>query len=108
MVIVELIANAAAAGGPAARIRLTARADEANAAVLLAVTDDGPGMDASTVARACTPFFSAQAAGRRQGLGLPKAKRYVENNRGKMWIDSKPGEGTTVAIRLPGAKESGR
>ncbi|MGB2822590.1 MAG: ATP-binding protein, partial [Phycisphaerae bacterium] len=60
------------------------------------------------VARACTPFFSAQAAGRRQGLGLPKAKRYVENNRGKMWIDSKPGEGTTVAIRLPGAREPGR
>jgi signal transduction histidine kinase len=104
MVIEELIANAAAAG-PAVHVRLRAAGDEANDAVLLTVTDDGAGMDAATVARACTPFFSAQAAGRRHGLGLPRARRYVENNRGRMWIDSTPGEGTTVSIRLPGAWE---
>jgi len=105
MVIAELIANAANAAGPAAHIRLTAAGDEARDAVLLTVADDGPGMDAATLARACTPFFSAQPAGRRRGLGLPKAKRYVENNAGRMWIDSRPGQGTTVSIRLPGVWE---
>jgi len=103
MVIEELIANAAAA--PAVHVRLRAAADEPNDAVLLTVTDDGAGMDAATVARARTPFFSARAAGRRHGLGLPRAGRYVENNRGRMWIDSTPGEGTTVSVRLPGAWE---
>lgn len=103
--IVELITNAANAGASGARIRLTATADEIRPAVLLTVEDDGPGMDEATVARACTPFFSAQTAGRRQGLGLPKARRYVENNGGRMWIDSRLGEGTTVTIRLPGVEE---
>jgi signal transduction histidine kinase len=77
---------------------------QAEGAVILTVGDDGAGMDEATAARACTPFFSAQSAGRRRGLGLPKAKRYVENNGGKMWINSQVGRGTTVWIRLPGAR----
>jgi len=103
----ELIANAANAGPPGTAIRLAARSDEAGAVVLLTVADDGPGMDAETVARAFTPFFSAQKAGRRRGLGLPTARRYVENNGGRMWIDSRPGEGTIVTLRLPGMLENG-
>lgn len=107
-VLAELIANAAAAGGETARVRLTARADEPAGAVVLAVRDDGPGMDEMTAARACTPFFSAHAAGRRTGLGLPKAMRYVQNNGGSLRIDSRLGEGTTVTIQLPARPDAGR
>jgi signal transduction histidine kinase/HD-like signal output (HDOD) protein len=103
-VLAELLANAASAVGAAGLIVLSASADDARRHVLLKVRDNGSGMDAATLARAFTPFYSAQKAGRRRGLGLPKAKRYVENNGGRMWIDSEPGKGTVVSIQLPAAQ----
>ncbi len=102
-VIVELLTNAANAAEAGVNVRLIAEVDETDDAVLLTVADDGPGMDAATLARAFTPFFSAQRAGRRRGLGLSRAKRTVESNGGRMWIRSRPAEGTTVTIRLPAA-----
>ena len=103
-VLLELLANAASAVGAEGLIVLSASADDARRHVLLTVRDNGSGMDAATLARAFTPFYSAQKAGRRRGLGLPKAKRYVENNGGRMWIDSEPGKGTVVSIQLPAAQ----
>ena len=103
-VLLELLANAASAVGAEGLIVLSASADAGRRHVLLKVRDNGSGMDVATLARAFTPFFSAQKAGRRHGLGLPKAKRYVENNGGRMWIDSEPGKGTVVSIQLPAAQ----
>ena len=102
-VIDELIENAANAAGAAPSIRLSCVSTEGSEAVLLSVADDGPGMDRETAERVFTPFYSSQAAGRRPGLGLPRAKRYVENNGGRIWIESRVGEGTTVRVRLPRA-----
>ncbi len=102
-VLTELIRNAATAAKPEPFVRLTAEADEAGRAVLLTVEDNGGGMDAETLAQAFTPFFSSQKAGRRRGLGLSTAKRYVENNGGRIWIRTQPGEGTTVFVQLPAA-----
>lgn len=102
-VLEELIANAATAGGSEVHIRLAGGVDESAETVLLTVQDNGPGMDARTMERAFAPFFSAQRAGRRRGLGLSRAKRHVENNGGKLWIRTDPGAGTTVHLRLPAA-----
>ena len=102
-VMVELIMNAATAKQAASAVRVTAELDEVYDAVVLAVQDNGPGMDDKTLQRVFTPFFSSQQAGRRRGLGLPRAKRYVENNGGRIWIKSKPGHGTTVYVQLPRA-----
>jgi len=102
--IVELIANAATAAGDRSVIRLAADADDAQDAVLLTVTDSGPGMDERTLERVFAPFFSQQAAGRRRGLGLPRVRRQVENNGGRIWIRSRLGKGTTVHVQLPTAK----
>ena len=96
-VLVELLRNAAAAG--AEKISMSAR--QHNAQVLLTVTDDGQGMAPETLAKAFTPFFSHQRAGRRRGMGLSWARRYVELNGGRISIRSTPGEGTTVSVRLP-------
>ncbi len=105
-VLGELLLNAAgAAGSSAPRIRLAAQRDQADGSVLLMVRDEGCGMDASTVANAFTPFFSLQDAGRRRGLGLPKAKRLVEINRGRIWIRSQPAQGSTVYVELPRADD---
>jgi signal transduction histidine kinase len=68
--------------------------------VTVTVIDEGPGMDAQTLARAFTPFFSAQQAGRRRGLGLPKARRMIEMNGGRIYLRSKPKEGTAAFVQL--------
>ena len=102
-VLVELITNAASAATDRPQVRITAQADPVQQTVLIIATDAGPGMDAQTLRQVYTPLFSRQKAGRRRGMGLPRAHRYVEINGGRMWIESAPGRGTTVYIQLPAA-----
>ena len=101
----EVVTNAAIAGKGGLQVRVSAEAGESNDRVLIAIGDNGPGMDAQTLSSVFTPFFSAQEAGRRVGLGLPRARRYVINNGGRMWIETRLGEGTRVFIELPRAVE---
>jgi len=104
--LAELIRNAAATKDQAARIDLRAAAEEDTDVVLVRVTDFGAGMDAETASRAFTPFYSSQAAGRRAGMGLPLARRYVEINGGRLWLRSAEGQGTTAYVELPRARET--
>lgn len=104
-VLVELITNAATAAKADLHIRLSAEADDVSDAVLLTVSDNGPGMAPETLTSAFTPFFSAQEAGRRRGMGLPRSQRYAINNGGRLWIKSQKGEGTTVYLQIPRARK---
>ena len=102
-VIAELIGNAVRAAQGRVSIRLEASAEDESRQVLIRVIDDGPGMAEDVVASAFTPFFSHRPAGRRRGMGLPRARRCVQSNGGRMWIKSRPGGGTTVFVQLPRA-----
>ena len=101
--VFELMTNAATADGGQVRIRLEGAFDEVRQAVVLKVVDFGPGMDEETAGRAFTPFFSLQKAGRRRGMGLPRVKRVVENNGGRVWLTTRRGQGTVVFVLLPTA-----
>jgi signal transduction histidine kinase len=70
-----------------------------DAAVAVALRDTGVGMDAEALARVFEPYFSTKATG--TGLGLTIARRNVELNGGTISVDSAPGQGTTVTMRLP-------
>ena len=61
--------------------------------------DNGPGIPPDVLAQIFKPFFTTKARG--TGLGLPMAKRIVEAHGGTITIDSPPGGGTTVTVRLP-------
>jgi signal transduction histidine kinase len=74
--------------------------------VVLSVADDGCGMDEQTTKCAFDPFFSAKAAGRRRGMGLAKALRWVEGSGGSIRLESRLGKGTRAVILLPAAKPS--
>lgn len=108
-VMVELLNNAYVASAGRVNIRIHASRDRSllrgNAAVLIKVRDDGPGMDKETLESAFTPFFSRRQAGRGRGMGLTHARRIIESNDGRIWIESQPGEGTTVFVELPQAIE---
>jgi signal transduction histidine kinase len=58
-------------------------------------------MDEETLKRAFDPFFSSKPAGRRRGMGLAKALRWIESSGGTMRLESRVGKGTRGSILLP-------
>jgi signal transduction histidine kinase len=71
--------------------------------VELTVSDTGCGMDAETRAHLFEPFFTTKRA-QGNGLGLATVCRIVEQSAGTMEIESNPGQGTRVIVRLPRVK----
>ncbi|MGE5723258.1 MAG: ATP-binding protein, partial [Sphingomonadales bacterium] len=79
----------------------------AGAYVRLTIADTGVGMDEATLAKAVEPFFSTKGVGKGTGLGLSMVHGLMSQLGGAMQISSARGHGTTIALFLPVAAESG-
>lgn len=73
--------------------------------VCITVTDSGEGMSEATLARAQEPFFTTKGVGKGTGLGLSMVHGFTAQSGGAMRLQSQPGEGTTVTMWLPRAKQ---
>jgi putative nucleotidyltransferase with HDIG domain len=78
--------------------------DQYSHQVVLTIADNGTGMEEQTLKRAFDPFFSAKQAGRRRGMGLSKALRWVEASSGSIKLESRPTRGTRALVLLPAVK----
>jgi signal transduction histidine kinase/HD-like signal output (HDOD) protein len=98
----EVLVNAIQATQPdVGSIEIHAAHDRVGGHVVLNITDNGAGMDERTLQRAFDPFYSARQAGRRRGMGLAKALRWVEGSGGSIKLESRIGTGTRVVMLLP-------
>lgn len=107
-VLVELVTNAAAHphSERPLRIEIALSTTMGGRAYDIRVNDNGAGMTPEVAKRAFDPFFSFRPAGRGRGLGLPQVHRTIEAHGGKIWLDSKKNEGTTVRLQLPRETDS--
>ena len=105
----NLLINAYEAMGGNGRIVITgertrlADGGEGRDAVLIEVTDDGPGMPTEISDKVFDPFFTTKAQG--SGLGLAIVRKIVDAHDGRLDLRTSPGEGTTIRLTLPVSTE---
>jgi PAS domain S-box-containing protein len=75
--------------------------------VLIRITDTGFGMDPAIAERAFEPFFTTKDQKQSAGLGLAAVHGFAAQAGGRAWLQSEPGQGTTVTVALPAAPGSG-
>lgn len=72
---------------------------------LLTVSDTGPGIPSHERERIFEPFTQLDGSSTREahgvGLGLAIVKKYVEMHRGRVWVESKLGQGSRFSVALP-------
>ena len=66
--------------------------------------DDGPGISPEDMQRLFTPFFTTKEVGKGTGLGLSICRGIVAEHGGRIYAESKPGEGATFVVELPASE----
>ena len=94
-----LLSNALDASGDQAAVELCLAVEGPR--LTIRVTDEGVGMDASTLERATEPFFTQKAPGRGMGLGLFVVRELCENLGGEFRLRSHRGRGTVATMSIP-------
>jgi len=85
------------------RVEVNAYEDPSNEAVIVRVSDDGPGMADEVVRRCMEPYFSTKTREVSTGLGLPFVRGLVTAVGGRIDIESQLGRGTMISLILPAA-----
>jgi signal transduction histidine kinase len=97
-VLVNLLENALRFS-PAVEVSVA----EADGEVVVRVSDDGPGVVPEEQEAIFEPFARGTNVngGPGSGLGLAIARGFLAVNRGRLWVESEPGRGSTFAFSLP-------
>ena len=104
-VFTNLLMNAYEAMGGAGRVTISADrlrledGAEGRDAVLVEITDDGPGIPQDVAEKVFDPFFTTKAQG--SGLGLAIVRKIVDAHDGRIDLRTSPGQGTAIRVTLP-------
>ena len=80
---------------------LTVRVGRMDGYLGIEVSDNGVGIAPENIDKLFDPFFTTKEIGEGTGLGLSVCYGIIERHGGSIRIDSEPGAGTTVTVRLP-------
>jgi two-component system, NtrC family, sensor kinase len=103
-VLLNLMMNAQQAMEQSKEKKLYVSTTAQNGSVLIAVRDTGPGMPPEVQKHIFEPFFTTKVRGKGTGLGLSVSASIVSAHKGKIQVESEPGQGTTFKIELPALK----
>ncbi len=105
LIVSNLLSNAVKFTPPRGSIRVWGRAERDE--VVVAVEDTGPGIPREEWERIFEPFYQVEDSLRREhggmGLGLSIARELVRLHRGRIWVESDVGKGSTFYFALPRA-----
>lgn len=99
LALLNLASNASDAMPQGGHFSVSAKVDGTHA--LIRIEDGGVGMAPDVLAQASTPFFTTKPRGEGTGIGLSIVHRFVADCGGSIAMDSQPGRGTRIEIRLP-------
>jgi two-component system sporulation sensor kinase A len=99
LAFVNLIRNAVEASEPGGLV--TIQTDVSGGKVYVSVQDMGRGLSKGEQQRAFDPFYTTREAAGGTGLGLSIVHRIITDHDGQIRLESVPGQGTTVHVRLP-------
>ena len=72
--------------------------------IKIVISDNGPGIPAELLEKIFDPYFTTKEVGKGSGMGLAVVQGIVNKHKGSINVKSKPGEGATFTILLPGVK----
>ncbi|MCX7876711.1 MAG: HAMP domain-containing histidine kinase [Melioribacteraceae bacterium] len=102
-VVTNLLTNAIKFSYPDSEINIYINEDEQN--IIIAVKDNGQGIEQFEIQLLFQPFKTTSTKStqgeKSTGLGLYISKRIIEAHKGKIWVESKKGEGATFFFTLP-------
>jgi two-component system sensor histidine kinase KdpD len=104
-VIMNLVENAVAYSEEGSTIKISARTDKAM--VQVSITDNGDGIPPEDIEKVFDKFYRGSQSRHQPGgtgLGLAICKSIIDNHDGKIWVESKPGQGSVFYFTLPTAR----
>jgi signal transduction histidine kinase len=99
LALLNIASNACDAMPRGGRFLLVVEPDGGHASVRL--EDTGTGMAPDVLARLFEPFFTTKPKDKGTGIGMATVHRFVGDHGGQISVDSAPGQGTRIRIRLP-------
>lgn len=102
-VFLNILVNAAQAIEEQGEIKITTRSEADK--VVIAISDNGPGIPDEIKERIFEPFFTTKEVGKGTGLGMSISFDIIKEHQGQIRIESEQGQGTTFIIELPLERE---
>lgn len=100
-VLINLIQNGLQAMEDGGSLKISAEQPAGEDRFCVRIADCGLGIGKDTLGKIFDPFFTTKPDGRGSGLGLSISHGIIEQHKGRIQVESRPGEGTTFTVCLP-------
>ncbi|WP_419655915.1 two component system sensor histidine kinase [Desulfosarcina variabilis str. Montpellier] len=100
-VLINLVQNGVQAMPDGGTLKISADQPEGEDHFCFRISDTGVGIEKDVLSKIFDPFFTTKTDGRGSGLGLSISHGIIQQHKGHILVESRPGEGTTFTVCLP-------